>query len=64
MFLGVLVIKKNRIRFLKKYFNHDLVNAADIGNRKDLANYQIGYLSKKEQVKYKFIVSLDGICGY
>lgn len=52
--------QENRIRFLKKYFNHDLVNAADTGNRKDLTNYQIGYLSKKEQLKYKVIVSLEG----
>lgn len=52
--------QENRIRFLQKYFNHNLVNSADTSKNKDLSKYQIGYLSKKEQLKYKFIISLEG----
>lgn len=50
----------NREAFLKKFFNHERVNVGDVSSREDLKDYKGNFLSKKEQLKYKFIISLEG----
>lgn len=51
----------NRKMFLERFFNHPRVNIGDTSKKVlELKKFQIGFLSKQEQLKYKFIISLEG----
>lgn len=61
VFRGVCY-QENRIRFLKKHFHNPLCNIGDSHRRGKKRNtpWEKPPLSRKEQLKYKFILSLEG----
>ncbi|MBZ7928905.1 glycosyl transferase family 90 [Campylobacter molothri] len=52
------VYQEHRKKFFESYFNENFCDIGDTGKHDSL--YKKNFLSKKEQSKYKFIISLEG----
>lgn len=50
--------KSHRTKFLNAYFDHPLIDAAQVNNSEDV--YYGDYLSIPQQLNYKFILSIEG----
>ena len=49
-----------RQRFVARYFDSDLVDAADTAPKKTDVRYRGRRMSRSEQLRYKFIISIEG----
>ena len=54
------VMKPLRINFVKNFYNHPLCNIGQIKKKHDNEPWIKGFLSKKEQLKYKFLFCPEG----
>jgi len=51
---------KNRIQFIEKYIDHPLCNVGSIDKNNIPAHWVVKRMTIEEQLKYKFILSLEG----
>lgn len=54
-------LKQNRIDFLEKFHNHPLCDAGYTNNWEGNPDWKKGWLTIKDQLKYKFILCLEGV---
>lgn len=53
--------KENRRSLVEKFHNHSLCNIGQSNENLENPNWQKKYLSIKDQLKYKFIISIEGL---
>lgn len=54
------VTQQHRIEFMEKMYGHPLLDAGQLNYSKERPEFHRGFTSMKEQLKYKFIVCLEG----